>query len=308
MILVAGENLIDFIPFNKKKYTYFVGGSALNTAVTLGRLNSETYFCSQISNDFFGKIIFDYLRKNNVKTNLIKKTNQYSTIAIVSSKKKPDFNIYTKDTASINFKNYNLTQNLINKFKLAHFSSIGLALDPSGITFLKIMKQIKKNKKTIISFDPNIRAAIINSKSEFIKRFNKILQYSDIVKMSDDDLKYLTKQKYDKKIMSWIKKYSVKIFILTLGSNGSVLYTNKYKIVHKGQKIKVIDSVGAGDTFIGGIISYLDNHNFLNKNKLKDISRKNFLECIQFASKVAEKNCGKEGCNPPFLNKVTKFI
>ena len=105
MIFIAGENLIDFISENKK-YKAFAGGSSLNTAVALGKLKSDVYFFSRISNDFFGKMLFEYLKKNNVNLSLVQKTNDQSTLAIVSNKVKPEFNIYLNKTASINLKNY----------------------------------------------------------------------------------------------------------------------------------------------------------------------------------------------------------
>ena len=216
MIIVAGENLIDFIPNNKKNYTFFVGGSALNTAVTLGRLKLDVYFCSQISSDFFGKIIFDYLKKNKVKTSLIKKTISPTTIAVVAHKKKPEFNLYTKETASINFKKYSLNKKLLKSIKLSHFSSIGLFLKPSGDTFLNMMQDLKKNNKSIISFDPNIRPNIIDNKSEFIKKFKKILKFSDIVKMSNEDFNYLTNQKYDKNTIQKVMGVIIIVAIILL--------------------------------------------------------------------------------------------
>ena len=90
MIFVAGENLIDTISYknNKNIFKTFVGGSTLNTALALGRLKSNVYFFSRISNDFFGKTIIEHLKKSNVKLNLIQKTNDQTTVAFVSNKKK----------------------------------------------------------------------------------------------------------------------------------------------------------------------------------------------------------------------------
>ena len=90
MIFVAGENLIDSIAYKNSKNIFktFVGGSTLNTALALGRLNSNVHFFSRISNDFFGKMIVDHLKKNNVNVNLSQRTNDQTTIAFVSNKKK----------------------------------------------------------------------------------------------------------------------------------------------------------------------------------------------------------------------------
>ena len=76
MIICSGENLIDFVPSSEDSESFkaCVGGSPLNTAIGLGAMKTPVYFFSRISNDFFGKKIISFLKKHNVKTNLIQKT------------------------------------------------------------------------------------------------------------------------------------------------------------------------------------------------------------------------------------------
>ena len=310
MIFVAGENLIDSISYknNKNIFKTFVGGSTLNTALALGRLKSKIYFFSRISNDFFGEMIISHLRKNNVNLELIQRTNDQTTVAFVSNKKKPEFIFYSKDTAFKNLNSFKIKKNIYKKIKLSHFSSISLALQPSANTLINLIKFLKKNTSSLISIDPNIRPGVIENKKWYLNHFKKFLHYGDIIKMSDEDYNYVSKKKHDSQIYQWIKTYKISIFILTLGENGSILYTPKFKIKVKAKKVITKDSVGAGDCFIAGIIFYLEKFNNLDLMSLNNISKTNWINCLNFANLVSAKNCSKEGCDPPFIKDMKKFI
>ena len=310
MIFVAGENLIDTISYknNKNIFKTFVGGSTLNTALALGRLKSNVYFFSRISNDFFGKIIINHLKKNNVKLNFIQKTNDQTTVAFVNNKKKPEFIFYSKGTAFKNLNSYSLNKTLLKKINLAHFSSISLALQPSANTLLRMIKYLKKNSNTLISIDPNVRPGIIENKKWYLGRFKEFLKYGDIIKMSDEDFKYVSNKKYNDEILQWIDQYKISVFILTLGSGGSILYTKKMKIKFKAKKIKTIDTVGAGDCFIAAVIYFLEKYKKLDLNSIYSLSKDQWIDCINFATLVSAKNCEREGCDPPFQKEVIKTM
>ncbi|PPR45507.1 MAG: Fructokinase [Alphaproteobacteria bacterium MarineAlpha5_Bin6] len=305
MILSCGENVIDFIPTSYKKnyYKACIGGSPLNTALALGRLNQPVYFFSRVSNDFFGKKIVNFLKQNNVNTSLLQRTEDLTTVAIVSEKKNPQFSFHAAQTADRNLKDYQFNKTLYKKVLLAHFGSISLVLPPGSETYFKLMKKLQN--KCIISIDPNIRENLISNKNSFIKRFNKFLNLADIIKLSEEDMKFINNRKNnDFIIKNWIKKNKVSIVILTKGSLGASLYTDNYKINVKAKKIKVIDTVGAGDSFQAGIISWLNNHNLLKEKKFLKLKKNHWKSCLEHASKIASHCCKNEGCDPPWAKEV----
>ena len=100
MIIVSGENLIDvFQTKNKINYKMLVGGAGFNTALALGRLKSSIYYLSNISKDYFGNNIFKQLKKNNIKTNLVDRSDFLTALALVSNQKKPQFSFYSTNSA-----------------------------------------------------------------------------------------------------------------------------------------------------------------------------------------------------------------
>ena len=266
MILVCGENVIDFIPSEEKK-EYFkacIGGSPLNTALSLGRLNQKVYFFSRISNDFFGEKIINFLNKNNVNTSLVQRTDDLTAVAIVSDKKNPQFSFHAAQTADRNINEYSLDNDFRDNLSLAHFSSISLVLEPGSETYFKMMKDLQK--KSLISIDPNIRESLIPNKNFYIDRFKQFLTIADIIKLSDEDFEYFASLKdKDSIIKEWILNNKVSVIILTQGPIGVTLYTKKYKISIKSIKTKVVDTIGAGDSFQAGVISWLMNNNLIFK-------------------------------------------
>ena len=92
--------------------------------------------------------------------------------------------------------------------------------------------------------------------------------------------------------------------IITLGSDGCSHQGIKYPV----PQVEIKDCSGAGDTFISGLIFYLNKARMLDINSFENITKKNWLNCLNFASKVAELNCLKAGCEPPHLNDVKKII
>ena len=129
------------------------------------------------------------------------------------------------------------------------------------------------------------------------------MRFANIIKLSNEDLNYLSSNKNKKKIiLKWIKKYSLSAVILTKGKDGAILYTKNFFINEKAKKIKVIDTVGAGDTFSAGVISYLDKKKLLNLKKINKITKKDWLKALRFANMIASINCSRAGCNPPKIN------
>lgn len=308
MILCSGENLIDFVPVSKNTEIFkaCVGGSPLNTAIGLGAMNAPVYFFSRISNDFFGRKIISFLKKNNVKTNLIQKTSDKTTLGFVSNRNKPEFSFYANQTADRNLSQYDFKKNVLKKIILAHFSSISLVLKPGSETYFKIIKNLKKT--SLISIDPNIRSSLIENKNNYLKRFKEFLKLADIIKLSDEDFNYLNNDNNpDKVIPNWIQKNNISFVILTLGEKGSILYTKKLRIFIKSYKVKVADTVGAGDIFQAAVINYLYKSKNLSNDKLLNLKKSDWEKCLKFASKAAAINCTKEGCYPPTEREINRF-
>ncbi len=297
MIVVSGENLLDVFNAKNNNFNFVNGGAGYNTALALGRFKSKIYYLSNISNDFFGKKIYKQLKKNNINTKFITKSNHSTALAIVSKEKKTEYSFYLKNTAFRYAKNGKILKLKKNKIKLCYFTCLSIFLDPVAKKNIEIAKKIYKN--SIVFLDPNIRQNIIDSKKKFINIFKTYMKYASLIKLSNEDLAYLKKNKSVKNTISnWITRYNLSAVILTKGKKGATVYTKKFSISKNSIKVKVKDTVGAGDVFSAGIIRYFEKKNLLDVKKIKNLSKKNWLSALEYANLVAAKSCTREGCNP----------
>ena len=298
MILCLGECLIDMIPIKTKSgdaYLPKVGGAMYNSAIALGRLKANVGFCSLVSNDLFGKMIIKELEKSNVNTKYCIRCDNKTTLAFVSlidglaSYTFFDENSNTKMLSSIPILDYNI--------KAIQIGGISLMKEPSSKTIINFIKQ---NKKYTIYYDPNIRDSFIDNKDIFIKQFENLLPFCDIIKVSDEDLSWIYPNLSFDEASNKILSFGIKIFILTKGKDESIIKTKQYFIKIKPKKTKVIDSVGAGDIFNAGILYSLQN----NLDKLICISKEQLKDALIFANKVAGMSLSKQGANSHYLKEV----
>ena len=297
MIVVSGENLLDVFNAKNNNFNFVNGGAGYNTALALGRFKSKIYYLSNISNDFFGKKIYKQLKKNNINTKFITKSNHSTALAIVNKGKKTEYSFYLKNTAFRYAQNGKILKLKKNKIKLCYFTCLSIFLDPVAKKNIEIAKKIYKN--SIVFLDPNIRQNIIDSKKKFINIFKTYMKYASLIKLSNEDLAYLKKNKSVKNTISnWITRYNLSAVILTKGKKGATVYTKKFSISKNSIKVKVKDTVGAGDVFSAGIIRYFEKKNLLDVKKIKNLSKKNWLSALEYANLVAAKSCTREGCNP----------
>lgn len=307
MILVCGEALIDFTPIKINEKIAFVlspGGSPFNVAITLGRLKADVFFFGKISEDIFGEILVSFLRENNVKLNYLIRGKEPTTLAfvVIGPNNEPNFVFYGDNTADSALKLEDLPSFLPSEIDLIHFGSISLIRGSTCFTLEKLME--RERGKVLISLDPNVRPFLINDKQNYIKKLEKWISCSNLVKVSIGDLSYLYPNNSIEKIAeNWLKLGS-ELVIVTKGSEGAIAFSKKGVVEVPAFKVNVIDTVGAGDSFMGGILYWFWKINKLHLNTFKTLSLEEIEEALKFASKVAGITCTRIGANPPFLEEL----
>ena len=123
--------------------------------------------------------------------------------------------------------------------------------------------------------------------------------FSDIIKASDEDIEWLYSQDAETVIQNWIKD-TYKIVLLTKGSEGTSLYRGNQRVEVSARKITVVDTVGAGDTFIANFLGQLDDNNQLGPN-LEHTSLEDLTTYTRIAGIAASITCERAGCEPPSL-------
>jgi fructokinase len=307
MIICAGESLIDMVSFRgEPEYTPHVGGSNFNSSIALGRLGSNSYYFGAISNDSYGELIEDCLRGSNVKEDFIIKTNRPTTLAYAD---------VVDGIAEYTFVDEHSAGRMLDQTSLKPFvkrvikakallvGGISLQSEPCGSSWQWLIEQVSGHLP--IYLDVNIRPDFIENKQSYFDRFVRLTSKVDIVKISEDDYRYLYgAQDFNKVSKDWLNN-GVKLVIFTLGAEGSkVIYDNGKEVFAKSKKVDVVDTIAAGDTFNAGFLLSLDEQGFLDRESLDIISETQLEKALTFANKVASFTVTKKGANPPWLDEI----
>lgn len=302
MIVCCGEALIDFLPREGGTYQPLNGGSIFNTAIALGRLGVATGFFSGLSTDFFGDSLKQGLKASGVDLKYVKVWDRPTTLAFVKfDGGHARYSFFDDNSASRMLVKKDLPK-LAAKVTALHFGSISLIPEPGGATLEVLMK--RETKTRVISLDPNIRPSLIKDRRSHLARLNRLIAMCDILKISDEDVKWMTgKTDLTGAARKWLKA-GAKIVAITKGGEGVEAFTKRFAISLPAVKVKLADTVGAGDTFTAGLLAALAKANRLTKPHLAAIGEEALREALSFAAQAAAITCSRPGADPPWAREL----
>ncbi len=284
MVLVIGEILMDMIGnenIDSLQVQGKLGGAPLNVASDLADLDVDTMFYGVIGKDIIGQFLKGQLRdrKANFSILLNEREDRETTIAFFL-KDKGEFQFLRKNGADYDFDKETLLSLPYQNAKIIHFGSLFLSDRKARETVFECIKEYKKEDK-LISFDVNYRSDIFKDTDDIVSYYKEMISYSDIVKLTKDELALLTGiDDMNNALKTFDDR---KVILITDGENGSYCYLNG-KLYHKAsEKVNPIDTIGCGDSFMAGCLSYIHNHSLSTKENILDmLSRGN--------------ECGKRTC------------
>jgi fructokinase len=307
MIICAGESLVDMVSFRgEPEYTPHVGGSNFNSSIALGRLGADSYYFGAISNDSYGELIENTLRYSKVKEDFVIKTNRPTTLAYADVVYGiAEYTFVDEHSAGrlLDQKALNPFIKRVMKAKALLVGGISLQAEPCGSSWQWFIEQV--SGQLPIYFDANIRPDFIENKQSYLNRFVELTSKVDIIKISDEDFRYLYGAKdFNEVSKSWLDN-GVKLIILTLGSEGSkVIYGNGNEVFAESLKVDVVDTIAAGDTFNAGFLLNLDEQDLLDREGLNTINNDQLTRALNFANKVASITVTRKGANPPWHEEL----
>jgi fructokinase len=317
MILCCGEALIDMVPgedSNKNGCFFpYPGGSPFNTAIAIGRLGVPVQFLGRLSTDFFGDTLINRLIQNHVGIDFITRSDQHSTLAFIKIEKgkEPQYIFYTEGTADRSFSERDIPQEFPSEIRCILFGSIAMTMEPiaSAVETLITREKAQKERSPVISFDPNIRPFMIHDKDVYVRRLEKLMAASTIVKISVADLAFIYPGMELEKSLQKILSMGPRLVVVTLGIEGAlaILRRNDNSSLRVKAPIvdmPVLDTIGAGDTFHGAFLSWIEQNDKMSLPALTSLSEQELYEALYFANKAASLVCSKQGAEPPFLTEV----
>ena len=306
MILCCGEALIDFLPRETRDgalaYQPFPGGSVFNTAIALGRLGITTGFLGGLSTDFFADQLRATLDASHVDYSFAPVSDRYTIAAFVKITDGHARYVFVDEGSACRSITVEQLPVLSADITALHMGSIPLIPEPSGTTFETLCR--RESPSRVISFDPNIRAGLIKDKPAHVARMARLAGMADLVKLSDEDMTWLAPGASEAAFAEDWLKLGAGIVTITRGGDGATAYTKRFKADVAPVKVKIADTVGAGDTFTAGTLAALSAAGLLTKPALAAINQAALEKALAFAARAAAVTCSRPGADPPWAREL----
>ncbi|AED96132.1 putative fructokinase-7 [Arabidopsis thaliana] len=316
LVVCFGEMLIDFVPTvggvslaEAPAFKKAPGGAPANVAVGVSRLGGSSAFIGKVGDDEFGRMLADILRLNNVDNSGMRfDHNARTALAFVTLRGdgEREFLFFRHPSADMLLLESELDKNLIQKAKIFHYGSISLIEEPCRSTQLVAMK-IAKAAGSLLSYDPNLRLPLWPSEEAARKEIMSIWNLADVIKISEDEITFLTggDDPYDDDVvLQKLFHPNLKLLVVSEGPNGCRYYTQEFKGRVGGVKVKPVDTTGAGDAFVSGLLNSLASDLTLLKDEKK------LREALLFANACGAITVTERGAIPamPSMDAVQDLL
>lgn len=313
-LIAIGEALIDFAPSQLGKkikevesFSPKTGGAPANVCGAFTRLGGTSEMITQLGNDPFGDKILDDFRSHNIGCNYILRTDKANTsLAFVSlaSDGNREFSFYRNPGADMLLSEDEIQKEWFQDCGVLHFCSVSLGDFPMKEAHKKAILSAKE-QGALISFDPNIRLALWKSPEDLKAAILEFLPYADILKISDEELAFITGETDIEKAKDMLLSHS-RLLIYTTGSSGAQAYTKTISCQAEGKKVSAIDTTGAGDGFIGSFLYQL----CASKKEIEALSAKELQEYLKFSNTFCALSVQKHGAidSYPTKEEVLQFL
>jgi fructokinase len=322
MIVVIGEALIDLIEDKSTagKYQAVVGGANANVAIALARAGAKQQLLARISGDAFGQKIRQRLVDNKVGLDYAIAAKEPTSVAIASigSSGGASYSFYVENTADWGWTNQELpTQQTMEALGATalQFGCLTMAMPPGNAVVEAWAKDYFDKDLLTLSHDVNVRPALGFDRNKERARVERVNSFSHLIKASDDDINWLyglePGSNLDQIAWDWIGQ-SAKIVFVTRGGDGASIYRkNKTKLDVQSRKVKVQDSVGAGDTFCANTLAQLQKIGALGSGafeRLANLTDEQLVEIAMVSSIAASMACEKTGAEPPTDSELADLL
>ncbi|HPE74997.1 MAG TPA: carbohydrate kinase [Draconibacterium sp.] len=288
-ILCIGEVLWDRLPSGAKP-----GGAPMNVALHLNAIGQNVSIASRIGNDEPGTELRSFLENSGLSTEFIQIDEHLPTSEVLVHLDENNNATY-EICEPVAWDNLELTDSLKTKAREAGLLVFGSLASRNPVSRSTIMQLLEKDAVKLI--DVNFRKPY--DTQEVVE---KLLEKTDIVKLNDDELvafaQWHNKHKHDEKsLMKWFaKQYNLKMVCVTRGEKGAFLFCDGEFYEHPGFKVEAVDTVGAGDAFLAGLIASL-------------LENKSPADALAFACATGAFVASKAGATPAYdMKEIEKIL
>lgn len=309
MILCCGEALIDMIPgetaAGQMAYVPHGGGASFNTALALGRLGVPAGLFTGLSSDVFGQQLAQALAEAEVDTSLAVTSPRPCTLAFVHLRDgDASYSFYDTGSAGSSLTPQELPD-LPDNVAALLLGGISLCNPPAADAYLALAQREAGRRPVML--DPNVRAGFARDEGAYRTRLLKMIALADIVKVSEEDLLWLSPCGDTGTGLRSMFAAGPKLILLTRGAAGAEAYLpDGQSVKAEAVPVTVADTVGAGDTFNAGFLAKAQELGVLKAAAAGGIAEENLRDCLRFAVRAAAVSVSRTGANPPWRAEIAE--
>ncbi|NOI31297.1 aminoimidazole riboside kinase [Vibrio coralliilyticus] len=260
-VWVTGDAVVDLIPDSESSYLKCPGGAPANVAVAIARLDGDAAFIGRVGQDPLGRFMQQTLKQEQVDTQMmiLDEAQRTSTVIVdLDDSGERSFTFMVKPSADQFLETSDLPT--FTQGQWLHVCSIALANEPSRSSTLEAMRQIKA-AGGYVSFDPNLREEVWANPEELKPVVREAITLADVVKFSDDELLFLTGSDTLEQGVEALEPFKNTLVLITQGAKGALVLFEKTQQLIASQAVSPVDTTGAGDAFVGGLLAKLSQYN-----------------------------------------------
>ncbi|WP_087064623.1 carbohydrate kinase family protein [Intestinibacillus massiliensis] len=315
-VVAIGELLIDFVPQQKgcrlDEVTHFervAGGAPANVAAAVARLGGQAAMVSQVGEDAFGTHILHVLRDNGVDTSYVFRTGRANTgLAFVSldATGNREFSFFRNPSADLFLEESQIVPGMFDGCAALHFCSVDLVDWPVRAAHRRAIA-LAQQAGALVSFDPNVRLPLWERPEDCQAAIRAFLPEADLVKLSDDELAFVTGCTDEREAASLLFRGRCRMLLVTKGAAGSAVYTPHAEAFADPVPVPVVDTTGAGDSFIGSFLYQLTRDG-VRADGLEALSREQLASYLQFSAYYASLTVQKKGAVMATLDELQRVL
>jgi fructokinase len=271
------------------------GGGPANTAVALARLGTPARFLARLSGDVFGRLFRAHLQASGVDLSYAVAACEPSTLAVaqLDAQGQAAFSFHAQNTADWQWTAEELVRVDLSSTACVHTGSLALVREPGAATVEEFLATA--SPQATISIDPNVRPLLVRPEV-YRARLPHWCGLADVLRLSEDDLELLLPGTPPEQACDTWHAAGVRLVVITLGAGGALASLDGERLQVPAVTTRVVDTVGAGDSFTAGLLHHLGARGLLG-GRLADLGLDDVAEACRFATRVAALTCSVAGPN-----------
>ena len=302
MIMVSGEALMDLFAERDTPTGVAldarIGGSPLNVAIGLARLGQQVDFLGALSSGFLGERLRRALSAEGIGLSHVATVDAPTTLGLVG--------LDASGAASYAFYGHGCADRMLraehlpdlgDDVRALHFGSYSMVVEPVASTQRRLVE--REHGSRVISYDPNLRLNVEPDLERWTSTVNWMARHAHLLKVSSEDLELLRPGVDVRAVVDEWLSLGVALVVVTHANRGALGFTTRDTVGVEAKPVKVVDTVGAGDTFQAALLAWLSEQDLLSIPGLAALTADQVKAGMEFAAAAAAITCTRRGADMP---------